>query len=419
LAINTNDPNGYTMTWGQLAKPGEFYEGDFFHGDGNFDASGLSYFPGHPEITIGGLLIVPGTGEVMSTSYDPVTGAPNYNTGGVITLSNTTGKRTRNGFQLYGTTAPGTTQGKGVGLGDLEALCEGAPIEIGNRIWNDADKDGIQDPSESVIPNVGVEIYADFNNDGIPDGAALGTTTTNASGLWLFNATNIADGDPTITGSQIGLQPYKTYLVRIANTDWNGNSGIGDLAGLVPTSPDKDVTLNGDERDNDATLSISSTPQIVITTSAFGQNNFSLDFGFKIPTCATITNPSAAQTLCIRDSTKSSSVSTSYNDTNGIRFVKFSTDQTTTNGTETATELANIYTGVTIASVTPSGASAPYTASYTFKSLDFPSIGTYYVYAILNPDQGAACRPVQEIIITVEACCKATVCLPIVVTRIN
>jgi hypothetical protein len=99
--------------------------------------------------------------------------------------------------------------------------------------------------------------------------------------------------------------------------------------------------------------------------------------------------------------------------------VKFSTDQTTTNGTETATELANIYTGVTIASVTPSGASAPYTASYTFKSLDFPSIGTYYVYAILNPDQGAACRPVQEIIITVEACCKATVCLPIVVTRIN
>jgi hypothetical protein len=419
LAINTNDPNGYTMTWGQLAKPGEFYEGDFFHGDGNFDASGLSYFPGHPEITIGGLLIVPGTGEVMSTSYDPVTGAPNYNTGGVITLSNTTGKRTRNGFQLYGTTAPGTTQGKGVGLGDLEALCEGAPIEIGNRIWNDADKDGIQDPSESVIPNVGVEIYADFNNDGIPDGAALGTTTTNASGLWLFNATNIADGDPTITGSQIGLQPYKTYLVRIANTDWNGNSGIGDLAGLVPTSPDKDVTLNGDERDNDATLSISSTPQIVITTSAFGQNNFSLDFGFKIPTCATITNPSAAQTLCIRDSTKSSSVSTSYNDTNGIRFVKFLTDQTTTNGTETATELANIYTGVTIASVTPSGASAPYTASYTFKSLDFPSIGTYYVYAILNPDQGAACRPVQEIIITVEACCKATVCLPIVVTRIN
>jgi hypothetical protein len=302
LAINTNDNDGYLMSWGAyLAKAGEFYGGDYFHENGNFDGSGLSYYPGHPEITIGGLAVVPGTGEVMSTSYDPVTGAQNYNTGGVITLSNTTGKRTRNGFQLYATTPTDSlTQGKGVGLGDLEALCDGAAIEIGNRVWNDTDQDGIQDPAESGIANVCLEVFADFNNDGTPDGAALGSTSTSATGDWLFNAANVADGDPSVSGTQAGLQPYKTYLVRVCASDWTAGEGTGDLTGLALTPSNTDATANGDERDNDAGLS-NDIPQISVTTAAFGQSNFSLDMGFRIaPPCTkpTLTGVSADTATC-------------------------------------------------------------------------------------------------------------------------
>ena len=286
LAINTTDANGYHMSWGELSKAGEFYEGDFFHGDGNFDGSGLSYYPGHPEITIGGLAVVPGTGEVMSTSYDPVTGAANYSTGGVITLSNTTGKRTRNGFLLYATTTTDSvTAGKGVGLGDLEALCDGATIEIGNRVWNDTDQDGIQDSDESGIASVCLEVFADFNNDGTPDGAALGTTTTSGTGDWLFNTANVADGDPSVPGTQAGLQPYKKYLVRVCASDWTAGEGTGDLTGLALTPANTDGTSNGDERDNDASLG-NDIPQIAVTTEAFGTSNFSLDMGFRIaPIC--------------------------------------------------------------------------------------------------------------------------------------
>ncbi|MBL7814967.1 MAG: DUF11 domain-containing protein [Saprospiraceae bacterium] len=279
LAIDANDAIGYVMPWGNLAKAGEFYEGDFFHSDGNFDGSGLSYYPAHPEITIGGLVVVPGSGEVMTTTYDPVTGAPNYNTGGVITLSNTSGKRTHSGFQLYATPTGGVTQGKGVGLGDLEALCDGAAIEIGNRIWNDTDQDGIQDADENGIGDVCLEIFADFDNNGTPDGTALGTTTTAPDGSWVFNASNITDGDPSVSGNQAGLQPFKKYLVRVCASDWTSGAGTGDLTGLYLTTTNADATTNGEERDNDATLS-GGIPQFLVSTEAFGISNFSLDMGF-------------------------------------------------------------------------------------------------------------------------------------------
>ncbi len=36
------------------------------------------------------------------------------------------------------------SQGKSSGLGDLELLTDPAPVEIGNRVWLDSDRDGIQ-----------------------------------------------------------------------------------------------------------------------------------------------------------------------------------------------------------------------------------------------------------------------------------
>ena len=126
------------------------------------------------------------------------------------------------------------------------------------------------------------------------------------------------------------------------------------------------------------------------------------------PPCAySITNPSAIQTLCAGATGANITVSTNQNFASSIKFVKFTTDQTSTNGSETATELTAIYAGTAIGSnVTPTGASSPYTATYTWNSADFPNAGTtqiiYYVYAILDVAVSAACQPVQEIKITVN-----------------
>jgi endoglucanase len=93
------------------------------------------------------------------------------------------------------------------------------------------------------------------------------------------------------------------------------------------------------------------------------------------------------------------------NTANSIRFVKFATDQMA-GAVPTAAEAAAIYAGTAIATVTPTGASNPYTATYTWNSADFPNATnaaiTYYVYAILSTDAGADCRPTQEIQIMVS-----------------
>ncbi len=66
-------------------------------------------------------------------------------------------------------------------------------MSVGNRVWRDADNNGtINAPDDSTpgIANVTVNLYRDANNDGIADGAAIATTTTDTGGYYLFS--NIA-----------------------------------------------------------------------------------------------------------------------------------------------------------------------------------------------------------------------------------
>jgi uncharacterized repeat protein (TIGR01451 family) len=58
---------------------------------------------------------------------------------------------------------------------------------FGDRVWEDSNNDGIQDPGEPGIPGVLVRLYNDANNDSIPDGPAWLTTTTDANGNYLIS----------------------------------------------------------------------------------------------------------------------------------------------------------------------------------------------------------------------------------------
>jgi len=59
---------------------------------------------------------------------------------------------------------------------------------IGEVVFDDLNGDGIQDPGEPGIPNVTVDIYIDQNNNGTlePTDPRIGVTTTNGSGMYLF-----------------------------------------------------------------------------------------------------------------------------------------------------------------------------------------------------------------------------------------
>jgi len=55
---------------------------------------------------------------------------------------------------------------------------------IGDRVWLDADADGVQDANEVGVAGVRVNVYLDANMDGVPDGAAVGTALTAMDGSY-------------------------------------------------------------------------------------------------------------------------------------------------------------------------------------------------------------------------------------------
>jgi len=155
---------------------------------------------------------------------------------------------------------PASSQfGKGSGMADLEVLCDQAPLQIGNRVWLDSDRDGIQDPGEAPLAGATVNLYDE-------DGNLVGTTTTNESGTYLFDNSNVPDG----------LQPGTSYTVKLDNPD--DYAADGPLANLVPTTANAG---DNDEHDSDGVVPDGSTyPQIDLTTGGPGENNPTYDFGF-------------------------------------------------------------------------------------------------------------------------------------------
>lgn len=64
------------------------------------------------------------------------------------------------------------------------------PVAYGDRVWNDLNRDGIQDPNEPGINGVRVELYRD-NGDNTPDpntDTLVGFTITTGSGDYLFSS---------------------------------------------------------------------------------------------------------------------------------------------------------------------------------------------------------------------------------------
>ncbi|MBK7691708.1 MAG: gliding motility-associated C-terminal domain-containing protein [Bacteroidetes bacterium] len=232
--------------------------GEFFHDMGESEGS------------VGAVAMIPKSDSFIAAVMNPI---------GL--LSNGTGLYTsNNGVELSGLRLAGTPEfGKGNSMGDVELAGDAPLLEIGNRIWKDTDADGIQDANEFGINNVEVLLFADFNNDMIPDGPPLGTTVTSGDGQYAFNAAKVLDGDPVTPASQAGPVANRLYLIQISTSDWTGGQGINDLQGHRLTLSDIGGAGQPDVRDNDALL-VGTIPTIQVKTGINGENEHSKDFGF-------------------------------------------------------------------------------------------------------------------------------------------
>ncbi|MEW6126182.1 MAG: C25 family cysteine peptidase [Acidobacteriota bacterium] len=163
----------------------------------NYSASSGS--DGHGEIFFGGLANIPGAREIVATVMNP---GPNYYSGGWRWFNATTGASVAN-FTLY-TGSGGTTPvlGKANGLGDTVLLTDPAPLQIGNRVWHDADGDGVQGAGENSIQNVVVDLWADTNGDGTVD-TRVGSATTDANGNYYFGGSSNANMLSSCTGTPV------------------------------------------------------------------------------------------------------------------------------------------------------------------------------------------------------------------------
>ncbi|MFO1430472.1 MAG: SdrD B-like domain-containing protein [Candidatus Competibacteraceae bacterium] len=67
-------------------------------------------------------------------------------------------------------------------------LSQGQTANIGDYVWLDANKDGLQDPGEQPLPGITIKLYHDLNGNGVldPTDPLVGTQVTDATGKYLF-----------------------------------------------------------------------------------------------------------------------------------------------------------------------------------------------------------------------------------------
>ncbi|TQF04328.1 hypothetical protein E6W39_21495 [Kitasatospora acidiphila] len=156
-----------------------------------------------------------------------------------------------------GTSAP---FGKGASMGDLEVLCDQAPLQIGNRVWYDPERKGIQNPGQKPVVGATVHLY-----DG--SGKLVGTTTTTARGEYYFDNSDV-------TG---GLKPKTDYTIRLDNPADYAKGG--PLYEWVPT--DADVGTNHFIDSKGIVPPGATYPERALTTGGPGEDNHTYDFGFR------------------------------------------------------------------------------------------------------------------------------------------
>jgi SdrD B-like domain len=246
--------------------------------DNSYGPGGFEYYWGDDgfegEAVQGSLLQIPGSPQVFVTQSN----ALGHNAQvGLLKLDNTTGTVTAAGNVFYGDFQTGNNLGKSNGLGALIALCDAPPIQIGNRVWFDQNRNGIQDAGEPAVPGATVALFDKTKAN------RLAVSVTNAGGEFYFASVSATVGTTTAA-----LTPNTDFVLVI--TDLGSSSVVTanglSLTGVSPVSPG-DRSIN-----NDAVLT-AGLPSISLTTGLPGSVNHSYDFGLTGNVCSLVFSVSA------------------------------------------------------------------------------------------------------------------------------
>ena len=111
---------------------------------------------------------------------------------------------------------------------------------IGDYVWDDTNKDGIQNVSESGIPGVIVDL--------MQGSIIISTNTTNASGIYLFD--NLVAGcyNVTINSSNFGsggaLEYYTSSPFNVGADDAIDSDGINNASSVCVAAGDVNLTID-------------------------------------------------------------------------------------------------------------------------------------------------------------------------------
>ena len=226
----------------------------------------------HLQTSQGGLAVWPlsGAQELVTSAMDPDN---SVYTGGVRWYDTANGDTKWGTVFTVGSDDATVSFRKSASMGDVEILCDQAPVQIGNRVWIDTNGNGIQDPEETPVAGVAVRLYDTAGT------TLLGTAVTDAQGQYYFssNLTEAAAGNGDHLGGGLTAgQSYKIRLDRPEDYAAGGPLSGYQLTQATATSP---ATSLDTSVDSNATT-VSNYPEIAVAAVLVGVNNHTYDVGF-------------------------------------------------------------------------------------------------------------------------------------------
>ena len=346
----------------------------------------------HAEVTNGALSFIPGYTEIITSAFDPISQV--YQSGGLKVFNSKTGATNRD-YVLYTLDATPGSFGKAAGLGDIKALCDPAGVEIGNRVWFDDNRDGIQDAYEPGIDGIVLTLH-DMENGG----NLIATQTTHDGGQFYFNKSTVPGGLEYDHKYEIRMDTIQLPTLDITL------AGVNSLAPPAPggriaarsagarqalASPQRYYTLSPANRtgfndpglrDSNAQM-VGGTAVIALTSLDAGQNDFTYDLS--IYSCPVLTAEKDTISLCPGTKIDSIAAVGSYlSRVDSVRFVLFTSPQSGTAMYGSG--------GVVLSTIEPDGTTnraVLYNPAINTSS----GITSQYIYAIIYPTpENPSCR---------------------------
>ncbi|GGZ48678.1 hypothetical protein GCM10010387_48790 [Streptomyces inusitatus] len=253
-----------TLDGAQPSGVDEYFPGDFFPNGGSATSPGP-----HQESALGSVAYIPQQQWIVSTQMDP-TGRVITNGTGYYDVATGLGPGNdpaKNAYEFVGPNQNGF--GKAGGLGDIAFAAANAPIQIGNVVWYDGDRNGIQDPGHVLLPDATINLLD-------ADGKQVATTTTDAAGEYYFGG----------VGADYELTPGAKYTVQfdVCTADTSkvpGQPAATELRFTLPQVGDDRVHDSNVTPPTDGRLCNGYAPVTAPATS--GGVDHTIDAGVHIP----------------------------------------------------------------------------------------------------------------------------------------